>query len=136
MKKRSKVFFILIAVSLIFIVFGCDDDSHSEGTLQPITCDGFVSPTLSINIIDSLTDEPIENAVTTLYTENSDGTYSDTVSWDHEANSYFVNAEDLTYGHYSVVASCYNYHTSVQKGMEFVADTSCGAENKWSITLY
>ena len=125
----------ILPILYMIILIGCQHDDSTDND-EVATCLGFNSPTLSIFIKDSMTDQDITDSVVILYTTTSIGTQNITISWNSEVSSYFVDAESLTEGVYSITASKTGYNDAVIKDLEFELHTSCGSENNWEATLY
>jgi 5-hydroxyisourate hydrolase-like protein (transthyretin family) len=122
-------------VCCLLIMAGCEQGTTNNDTV-PVTCAGFMSPVLSIHVLDSMSGTAISTALVTLYTTNGTGAQSTAVAWDSVRSSYVVDAQNLAEGVYSVTASEANYQSGVSMNNEFVVDATCGATNDWSITLY
>jgi 5-hydroxyisourate hydrolase-like protein (transthyretin family) len=122
-------------VCCLLIMAGCEQGATTQDN-TPVTCAGFMSPSLSIHVLDSMSGTTISTALVTLYTTNGTGTQSAVVAWDSVRTSYVVDAQYLAEGVYTVTASEASYQSGVSMNNEFVVDATCGATNDWSITLY
>jgi len=127
---------IALISSLIIEIFitGCDNSSTDEG--PPLTCAGFRAQTLNIKVFDSVSDADIKDANVTLLVSSVNNTQSFDVAWNDTYSGYYIPAETLSDGTYSIVASRDTYNAAVVKNVEFNLDTSCGGINDWELTLY
>ena len=114
---------------------GCNNETNSTNTDQ-VSCAGYMSPSLSIYLIDSLSGQNVSSALVTLQTANSDGVHTSTIAWDDAKETYYVSPNELIDGSYSVTATESNYNTGVSMNNVFVVDASCLANNDWSISIY
>jgi hypothetical protein len=131
--SHIKIFIVSI---MLLLSGGCLHDTTTESPTA--TCTGFYSPTLSVSVLDSLTMLPITDATVLLQITGADSVSSKVLSWNLDHSSYYtdVSDENVGSGSFTVVASKDAYHTSVVRNISFEVNSSCGARNDWTITLY
>lgn len=129
---KALLFIVLLSTQLV--ACGGSDSSSSEAD-QKTSCTGFSSPSISVSVLDSQTNTPIESArVDVTYLDSSEP--STEAFYENETLTYLRVLSDSDYEFLAVVVSADDYHTYVDKSRALVVDTSCGAENTLKFKVY
>lgn len=105
----------ILLISIIIFVSGCGDNGVSPPGNPPAPCLGFYPTTLNIKVNDSITETDIEDANVTLYITKANNAQSTIESWNVDRNGYYIDADILESGTYTIVTSHDFYHTDIER---------------------
>jgi hypothetical protein len=164
-KNIRNVLFILISINM-FSGCGNEDNNEVGGNFErlvvdddPISCLGFGLTNINVFVKDSLNDDlVIDSAQVTIHTHGTSGfsvqpVGSELPTLDQQFEAIYVSGEDgnsyseqnAYYANldtnslefdFGIVVHEPNYHSFVTKNLEFKTETSCGADNGISYTVY
>lgn len=101
------------------------------------TCLGYPSPSLSVAVFNSQTEESISTALVEVHSINSDLS-PDAAIYQNTTGNYFNQSPFLDGNQVGLVVSEPNYHTFTTRNLGFQTDTRCaaGSNNDWVYTVY
>lgn len=133
---------------------GCGEDASANEELKalgtaspsPITCDGFISPSINILVKDSLSEKTVvDSANVQVVSVSESDSLTETAYYiaeddglsNSQTGAYWtllnLNESSFSIG---IVAIAEGYHSFVTKGIPFILNTTCGADNTISYTVY
>lgn len=135
---------IIISTLLLIssaLLISCSDSNASGGDQSrddtPVGCLGYPSPSLTVEVYDSQTEEFITTAQVNINFINSEFAPEELL-FDNSGMSYINQSEYIEDAQLGLVVSEPNYHTFVTRDMGFELDTSCGGNsgNNWNYLVY
>jgi hypothetical protein len=129
----------------IFAGCGASDETANENENEELsTCHGFGSPSINVEVRDSITENIIDTAYVSIHLQDKGGSvfeapYTSEEDGNSDSKQYAywtiieVNEGDFNFG---VVVTEPNYHSFVIKNIQHIVDTSCNADNNVNYAVH